>query len=795
MNPAETHTLAALDWPVLQQALAGHARTRRGADAAAEAPLANDRDVILQRYEMVRELRTVESQLERIPVGSVEHIGPLLARVAQGTVLEEPELQQIGNTCEALIGLRDFLLEREEFAPTLSHQVRDIQVDEELTRKLQASFDTHGSLSEQEYPKLGQLRRKIQSLHQRIRTTLEDLVKGDALAEVLQDRYVTQRQDRYVLPIRAQARRTGIGIVHDTSRSGDTVFIEPTQVVEQNNELSLADAQLRRENARILTALSRLVASFSEPLEGALQTVLEVDLTCARSGLGEALEGTLPSVGQDGVIELIAMRHPVLVLQGIDVIANDLHLDATRTGLVLSGPNTGGKTVALKCLGLAALLCRAGIPIPSAEGSRVDLFDPVLADIGDTQAVEEGLSTFSGHLKALMEILVQARPGALVLLDELAVGTDPSQGAALAQAVLEALVDRGARVATTTHYGPLKALAAVDDRFDSAAVQYAQGRPTYRLVTGVAGRSHAFGVAERLGLDPSILERAQEIMPDHERALAEALDALEEKRGHAREVEEALDEERRILASRERTLASREAEVATRARTLEEAGARKTLERLKEAEEEARSLVKALQRNPQLQGAGDALKQIRALQQQVQPDPEKPPETSETPPKNLAKGDRVIVLSLGGGQASVLSPPKDGKVEVQAGAVRTRVPLSAVRLDPRQGRPKPARPGPKKSRQRRTGQHEREELTRLRTEGNTLDLRGERVDEAIDQADLFLDRMLREDRNAAFLLHGHGTGALKDGLRRWLGQHPARPQWRACLPEEGGDALTVILLN
>lgn len=797
MTPAETLTLATLDWPVLQDALAEHARTLRGADAARAIPLATDRDEVLRRYQMVRELHTLEDDGDRVPVGSVAHIAPLLDRAARGSVLEAHELQAIGRTCAALEDLRLYLQERGELAPTLARQVMAIDVDPELRRRLESSFDAQGELSESEYPELGRLRRKIQGLHQHVRSTLEELVKGDTLGEVLQDRFVTQRQDRYVLPIRAQARRTGIGIVHDTSRSGDTVFIEPTAVVELNNDLSLADAQLRRETARILSALSRMVAQFTEPLEASLQDAVQIDLTCARTGLGTALDGTVPIVGDEGVLHLIAIRHPVLVLQGHDVVANDLHLDAQHTGLVLSGPNTGGKTVALKCLGLAALLCRAGVPIPATEGTRVDLFNPILADIGDTQAVEEGLSTFSGHLKALMGILDTAGPGALVLLDEIAVGTDPSQGAALAQAVLESLVDSGARVATTTHYGPLKALAAVDKRFDSAAVQYSQGRPTYRLVTGVSGRSHAFSVAEGLGLEPALLDRARAIMPDHERALAEALDALEEKRGHAVEVEEALDEERRVLAERERSLAAREAKISTAARKLEQDQARKTVQRLKEAEAEVKGIIKALQQNPRLQGAGEALKRVRRLQGQTAPEPPAAQVPTGTAPKTLAVGDEVFVLSLGGGRASVLSVPKGGKVEVQAGAVRTRVPLSAVRLAPKQARKSRPKPPKQQKKPRRSQSSEPRDPHQgfLRTDGNTLDLRGQRVDEGLDKADMFIDRMLTEDREAAFILHGHGTGAMKAGIRKWLKSHPSRPQWRPALPDEGGDAFTVVPLR
>ena len=786
-------TLTALDWPVLQAALATHARTLRGARAAQAVSFAEDRDEVLRRYACVTELQALEIEGERVPVGGVADIAPLLEQLGRGAVLEGPELLVIGRSLQALESLAHHLEDRRDACPTLITLTDDLRLDPELTARLVRSFDAAGELSETEYPELADLRRRIRGLHAGIRRTLDELVKGETLSEVLQDRFVTQRQDRYVLPIRAQARRTGIGIVHDTSRSGDTVFIEPAQVVELNNDLAMADAELRRTVARILARLSREVAGHIEPIEQALVAAVAVDLACARAGLGEALRGRVPEVGSQGVLHLVAVRHPVLVLQGVDVVANDLHHDGERRGLVMSGPNTGGKTVALKCLGLAALLCRAGIPVPANEGSRVDLFSPVLADIGDAQAVEEGLSTFSGHLKALMGVLERAGPGALVLLDEIAVGTDPAQGTALAQAVLEGLVDRGARVATTTHYGPLKALGAVDPRFASAAVQYAEGRPTFRLVTGVTGRSHAFSVAEGLGLDTAVLDRAREVMPEAERALAEALDALEEQRGHAREVELALDEERAVLASKERTLAAREDHIARRAQELEEKQARKALARLREAEDRVKKLIKALQRDPDLRSAGRVLDEIRQVQEEVRPAEAPRPVPTTPPPRTLEVGEEVVVLSLGGGRARVLSPPKGGKVEIQAGAVRTRVPLADLRKAPGKPRGKGVKKG-RRPKPRRPKPVERERMG-VRMDSNTLDLRGHRLQEAIEVADRFLDRLLLEGHDVGFLLHGHGTGVLKDGLRRWLPRCPAARAWRPAENEQGGDAFTVVELG
>ena len=439
-------TLEALDWPFLLEGLASHARTERGARAArALEPLA-DRERILEILDAVGEARDATTNgAGGIPVGGIEDIEPHVRRAARGEVLESPELRSVAVAVAALDRLRRRLDDVRDQAPVLARWAADIEIDRRMLSTLDAAFDERGEFSEKTYPKLGELRRRIASLERRVRAMLEELLAGTELANALQDRYVTMRGDRFVVPIKAEHRRPDLGIVHDTSRTGHTVFVEPQQVVPLNNDRRLAESDLAAEERRIRAELSSLIGRHASPIRAALDAATEIDLACARADFARRIDAVRPEVGEDGVIVLRSARHPVLVLNRVDVVANDMAVTRERPVLVLTGPNAGGKTVALKTLGLCALLVRAGCFVPASPGSRVDVCGAVLADIGDQQTVHEGLSSFSGHLATLRAMLDRAGPGCLLLLDELASGTDPAQGGALARALIERFADLGCR--------------------------------------------------------------------------------------------------------------------------------------------------------------------------------------------------------------------------------------------------------------------------------------------------------------------------------------------------------------
>src|SRR5205085_4598987 len=337
----------------------------------------------------------------------------------------------------------------------------------------------HGMLSEQAYPVLGELRRRIAALERSIRRALEAVLDSPEYEGVLQDRFVTVRGDRFVVPVKSHARNLGLGIVHDASRSERTVFVEPAAIVPIGNERRMAESALAEEERRILAELSSALGEHATSLAAALGGAAALDLACARTDFAAQIEARRPNIGAEGIVDLERARHPVLALGSQSVVANDLRLDAKRPVLVLTGPNAGGKTVAMKTIGLCALLVRAGCFVPASAQSRVDIFDPVLADIGDMQTGHEGLSSFPAHPATLVEMLSAAGRGTLLLLDEIAAGTDPAQGGALARAILERLADAGARIVATTHYTQVKRMGAEDSRVEVSALEYADGKPTY----------------------------------------------------------------------------------------------------------------------------------------------------------------------------------------------------------------------------------------------------------------------------------------------------------------------------
>ena len=783
----EARTLAALDWPAVLQRLAHHARTQRGAAAAVRPRLEADLEGVRRRYAEVAEVAALEDEGRRLPIGGVADVGAVAERASRGIVLEPADLIAVRDSLVALEALKAWIVEAD--SPALRDLVEPIELDWELVQKLKESFDEAGELSVDAYPGLGVLRGRIASLKRRIRSTLDELIKGDALSDALQDRYVTERGGRFVIPVKAGHRR-GLGIVHGTSQSGETVYVEPAAVVEQANELRETEGRLQAEERRILSALSALVGRFHAEIEEALEASVNVDHAVARAELGRELEGVEPEVGHKGVVALKQALHPVLALRGIPVVANDLNLDASQPGLVLTGPNTGGKTIALKTIGLSALFVASGVPVPCDEGSRVDLFPTVLADIGDAQSVESDLSTFSGQVMVLREVLERASPGTLVLLDEIAVGTDPSQGAALARAAVEALVEVGARVVVTTHYAELKALGTQDERFCVAAAQYANGRPTYRLEPGLAGQSYAISTARRLGLPGHVLERAEGLLDGAELDLAKLLEELEEEKERVRAKEVALSGEQAALARKVREVEARAEKLRARSQRLQEELERTAGRRLKEQEDALRAVVAELQRNPDMAKAQAALAGAKELRAALRPAPVAPPPA----PKELAVGDAVWVTPLG--KPGLVVAIDGNRVEVQVGKLRTKVKKKDLGGAGRryvqvpQKAPVQAASKPEKKAQRPPS----EDFHGVRVDSNSLDLRGKRVDEAMEAAEVFLDALTLGGHEVGFLLHGHGTGALKTAIRRWLPRCRYARRWRPCYPDEGGDAWTIVEL-
>ncbi|KAG5180049.1 muts protein-like protein 1B muts-like ATPase [Tribonema minus] len=637
-------TWESLDFGVVLEHLSKECWTAMGRKAALKADFKADVESVQALYRGVEE---VYSLTEPVPIASGMDIEAIIALAAKGTTLEPPELREVSDCLTSLSNLKRFFNPEEGDAPvrgvtvsggagaryptpTLQGLTRPIYLDPELVELLHEAFDATGELCGKKFPELGRLRARIDKLYDSIRQSVQKLLSSGTFSGMLADEgrgaYVSEVNGRFVLPVKPTYKRNGtcaafceaydkrnVGIVHDVSRTGKTLFIEPSSVVEPTNELVELKLALKAEEARILSRMTIKVGQNQRPLLASLSAAAEVDLACARARLGARLGGTIPEVGSEGAIRLRAVRHPVLALRGKDPVPNDLELDAASQALVLTGPNAGGKTVVLKTLGLVALMARAGIPVPAARGARVDVFDPVLADIGDLQSVTGDLSTFSGHLMVCKAVLERARPGALVLMDEMGSGTDPAQGVALAQALLEALLDSGARVALTTHYLQLKELAAGDARFKVAAMQFVEGRPTYRLMAGAIGESFALAVAERLQLPAPVLERAKSLLDEGTRQVSDLIRELEQERENLRLREVEMNDVRAQLKAREDALEEAKREVERKKADARREAAEEYAIELEAREAKLKEVFEKLKEDPSLSIIGSSIGSLRAI--------------------------------------------------------------------------------------------------------------------------------------------------------------------------------------
>jgi DNA mismatch repair protein MutS2 len=783
--------LEMLDWGTLEDALAAETVTAGGRRLATSRQWAAD-DEIEARLDEVSEARSL-LEAGRDPFHGGPHaLDPHLAQASKGKILGGVELLTVGEALRGARLTRQALSRQRLRAPRLGSLAEALPDLSDLERALLRSLDSRGRLLDDASPELAEARREVHQLTSRIQKQMAAALTSSALAPHLQDQFYTLRAERYVLPIKIEARSRVRGIVHDVSASGTTVFVEPEEVVDLNNRLRYAELAEEREALRVLTALTGRVADALEAIRGTIGTMSRIDLVMARARLADRLGACRPRVVPEARLALRTARHPLLALRGDAVVPNDIVLGGEIRALILSGPNAGGKTVALKTVGLAVLMTRAGIHLPAGEGSVVGRFGRVHADIGDDQSLAESLSTFSGQIAQMVRFLEGSDAHTLVLLDEIIVGTDPTEGAALAQAILERLVDRGACLLVTTHYPLLKELAAQDPRFENTSMEIdpKTHRLTYRMIAGLPGRSGALEIADRLGLDTGVVGRARALLGSDRRELEQrlrrlddlrlALDTEKREAQHTRaESEEAkrrwVGKLREIEQAREQV--SREMKVALDAE-------------IRRAHREIASVIRDLQRKGTARQAGEARKRIVRLEDRLEArmPPPAPPQP-ETDWSRVSPGARVRLRRLGADAELITGPNAAGQVQVLVGGKRMWIPGAEVapappREDagspPRAPAP-PARPSPRDD--------------APETRANTLDVRGLRAEEAESRLIYFLDRLYAEGEATAYLIHGHGTGALKSRLRAYLAESPYVSDFRAGDPHRGGDGVTVIKLE
>ncbi|MDG2334708.1 MAG: Smr/MutS family protein [Myxococcota bacterium] len=814
-------TLEALEWPKVVQRLREQCRTAQGQkwldEASSHTPGENSAGTatagVATRFRPLKPAHLFEPTLQGLreklqetdearalldaelapPLGATADLAQPLSRAEKGALLEISELVEIASTLATLRLTARFFQRSAEQAPALAEACEQIEEQGELEKKIEHCIDPSGEVLDRASPRLAAARREILQLSSDLQKRLDRYVRDPEVSRHLSDSYYTVRNDRYVLPVKADFKGRVSGIVHDASRSGTTLFVEPEGVIEVNNRLKKAELDVSREIRRVLEELSGAVAQVSGPIRSGLDALARIDLAFARGRLSVAMDATSPQVDEGAVFELPGLRHPLI--EGEDCVANDLRLGDPFSVLVLSGPNAGGKTVAMKAVGLAALFVRAGLHVPCEAGARVDAIEYLLADIGDHQDIGESLSTFSAHMANLADIVGHAGPHALIVLDEIGVGTDPGEGAALAQSILESLADRGARVITTTHYNLLKEMADVDSRFQNACVEFDPKSlaPTYRIQLGVPGVSSASAVAARMGMPSDVLARADALLDRDDRKLERMLSELATSRATlASETEQAS----RIRAEGESVRNDYRAKLERLQERRDDLfhKMQKDLDAsFKEAHAEIAGVIRDLQRGPTSQKAAQARDQLQDLktrseehQAETAPTPKSPASHLEPVDWRRARpGDALRVLSGSHGILESL-PDRKGRVGVRVGG--KKLVLAAEQV----GRPTPDG-APTRTREQRV-QVERAEPQEdgviLGGGIQSCDLRGERVQAALSRLSESLDRAAADGCDGLRIIHGIGTGALREAVREFLAECVSVKEFKTAPQDEGGEGVT-----
>lgn len=794
-DPCPPKTRADLEWDRVLGAVADRCVGPLGREMARTLPFAASRDQARDLLAQAAEAVKLAQEGRGLPAAEVDDVREAIERARVGAVMSPVELRAVDKLLGAARALRRFLASRRADLPALFAACSTDPTLDALSDEIAGCFDVDGTLADRASPRLKELRGEWHAARQRMLSRMEDLMAR--YEGVLQDRFVTQREGRWVLPVRSDSHERFPGIVHETSASGATLFIEPRVVIPMGNRLKVLESDVRREEEAVYARLTALVADALPSVEAAALAIATSDVRAAVAKLAIELRLRFPDIVDEPRLELRQARHVLLALDLPEVVPSDLSLGAGRA-MVVSGPNAGGKTVALKAMGLAALMVRAGMPAACGDGSTLGLFDVVLTDVGDDQSLQKNLSTFSAHVENLVAVLEETGKGALVLLDELAGGTDPREGEALAAGVLDSLCARGGAVAATTHYEGLKALALGDDRFVNASVGLDLGTmtPTFRLTVGVPGRSSALAVARRHGMPSTVIERAERFITREDQDFESLVKRMHEERAALDLARTAAD--RREAEARDKAMQlDREIEAAReRERRALGEEARELMDRLRRAREDLRDAQARLRsRKLEPEAMREAERAIERVSGQVAmgceierlvfPIDEGP--SRDVRPADLRKGTKVWVPRLRA-EAEVVEV-SGAQARVAAGPLKLTVAVSELRaVAPAE--PPPVRAAARPSRASPEPLEERP----LQTRDNTCDLRGLRADDAIAMATSFLDRALGDRQRTVFLLHGHGTGALRAALREELGRSPYVARFGPGEPDRGGEGVTVVWL-
>ena len=718
--------------------------------------------------------------------GNLHNMTNALRRAEAGAVLTTLELLRTAALLRVIRTVAEWRDKSASIETTLDRRFNALTPQKYLETKIMSAILSEEEIADNASPELANIRRKLAAAASKIRDRLDSLIRSTSMQKYLQDSIVTMRSGRYVVPVKAEFRSSVPGLVHDTSASGATVFIEPMSVVEANNEIRILHAKEQTEIDRILAELSAEVGACADSVCESYHILTELNVIFAKAHLAYKMKASLPVMNNSGRILLKKARHPLIPAD--KVVPTDVELGIHFDTLVVTGPNTGGKTVSLKTIGLLSLMAMCGLMIPAADNSELSVFDHVLVDIGDEQSIEQSLSTFSAHITNIRRILDEADEKSLVLIDELGAGTDPVEGAALATAILEKLREQGAKIASTTHYAELKSFALDTKGVENACCEFdvATLRPTYKLLIGMPGRSNAFAISERLGIRSEVVERAKELVSHENTQFESVVQKLEESRHELEQrIAEADALKAEIKAERERMAAAEEEARQKQEKELENARlqAENIITKARAQVYGVLDEIEAIRRKKDVTAEEKAKLKADIRQMEDAADPIHAREQEEYHlPRPLKAGDNVLIFDIDK-KAVVLETGKDS-VLVQAGIIKTRVPLNNLRLlkEERVTTPK-----------RSVTRTIRSDVKR--TASTEVDVRGEVVLDALMDVDRAIDSAVMQGLHQITIIHGKGTGVLRKEIQAHLKKHPSVRSFRLGVFGEGDAGVTIAELK
>lgn len=788
----EEKSIHVLELPKVLEQLADRAHFSASKALARALTPAFALDEASRRQQGTAEARRLLADHSDLTIGGAHDIRPQVADAARGLVLEPPDLLRIKDTLIAARTQSRLLTGGPSELAVLLEIAGRLQLPEGLIDRISGVLDERGEIRDTASDALAEIRRRSKLIHDQTMEKLQRMIGSDKVSSLLQEPIVTQREGRFVLPLRAEYKGRLKSIVHDQSSSGATLFVEPLSVVDLNNEARELELAEREEIRRILAALSEAVAAAQGMLDETVRALAELDLAYAKARYADDLDAHTPALkpppsrGPSGRVvtsfKLLGARHPLLPSD--EVVPVDLALEGETRALVITGPNTGGKTVALKTAGLLTLMALSGLQLPAEAGSQLSVFQAVHADIGDEQSIEQSLSTFSGHVSNIVRILADADEQSLVLLDELGAGTDPEEGAALAMSILEELVERGSTTLVATHYPELKAFAHLTAGVRNASVEFdvESLQPTYHLTIGLPGRSNALAIAERLGLPAKIIERSRQKLDPEDLQADQYLDEIHQQRKQAEIDRQAAAAARQQAEEAREVLAKRLNEIEQERRQALQDARQQAAEELTELQGEIRELRRqlALARQP-LDALDEVARAAEELEEQAAQPVERRPVEPPLRGEPIQPGDRVFLERLG--SEGVVSEVSEREAEVQVGKLRVRADLAELSLVKGGAtKEKPVAKG---------GGYRTSEVTAPAME---LDLRGQTVEEALLELERRLDAAFMASLPQLRVIHGKGTGRLRQAVRDALRDNPYVSSFEAGGRREGGEGVTVIQL-